>query len=173
MEDLYIFVEGPDEERLFSRVMVPIIKGIGAFHPILWPYRESSKKEIIRRIQILTQMKAPYVFVSDLDKAPCISARKMSLSQIYDGIDENCIVVVVKAIEGWYAAGLTMKGCEKLGLPEPQETEKLNHARFGEWISKKLGKESIAKIAILCHYSPKVARKRNPSFDYFFQKFCC
>lgn len=172
MDEFFIFLEGDDDERLFQRVIVPVILQKGAYTPTLWKYRCETKKEIAKRLNTLQKMGIDYLFISDLDKAKCITARKNELIDIYEYLDPSRIIIVVKSIEGWYAAGLTKKGCNMVGVSEPDSTDNLSHAKFMKWVGSKFKKESIAKMAILNYFSPNIAKKRNASFNYFYIKHC-
>ncbi|MCK4567834.1 MAG: hypothetical protein KAU48_11060 [Candidatus Thorarchaeota archaeon] len=172
MGEIYLLLEGDDDERLFRQVIIPLMKNKG-FVPIIWKYSNETSKEISKRLDILSKMKEDYILFADLDKAQCVTERKSELRNIYRSLDEMRIIVIVKAIEGWYAAGITENGCEKLGLHEPCKTEDFDHSKFKKWTYKKFRKESFGKMAILQHFSPRIARERNESFGYFFKRFCC
>lgn len=61
-------------------------------------------------------MGADYIYVTDIDRSPCITAKKERVKKEISNIDIGKIVIVIKEIESWYFAGLTAKALQSLGI---------------------------------------------------------
>jgi hypothetical protein len=64
------------------------------------------------------QNKDDYLFFKDIDDATCATRSKGDLqARLQYLVPEDRIVIVIKEIEGWYLAGLTVRASQKLNIP--------------------------------------------------------
>jgi hypothetical protein len=72
---LFLFVEGDDDERFFSSVVVPAL--LTAYDHIQFVQFSGLNKEKRRGfLRSIAAMKADYILVRDLDRLPCVTAAK-------------------------------------------------------------------------------------------------
>jgi len=172
-DDLFIWVEGNDDERFFKTVISPMFhqkyKSINFLK-----YAEWTRKKICNYLRSIKGMNAHYLFVVDINRAPCVTQKKQEIQREYKNIDEDRIVVVIKVIESWYVAGLHHASCKKLGVRYFRDpTETVAKDRFNRLMPKKLGPRTNFMIEILNRFSVETAKKRNGSFRYFIEKHDC
>lgn len=58
-------------------------------------------------------MDADYFYIVDINKLPCVIAKKQNIKNSLTNIDQGRIIVVIKEIESWYLAGLDERECKK------------------------------------------------------------
>ena len=175
---LYLFVEGTDDERFFRRVFESQLREKGVF---LFVVRYSRKPEkhawVARYARSIESMGARWIFVTDLDKGPCVPAKKdeirRELAKV--GARNAAVVVVVKEIESWYLAGLSEDEWEALGLSglPPRSTEKIDKEQFNRLIPRKFETRTEFMQEILNRFSQQEAVKRNRSFAYCLKTCDC
>jgi hypothetical protein len=116
-------------------------------------------------------MNADYIFVKDLDFAPCVSLRKEKIRKKYIFIENANILIVKREIECWYLAGLDSTGITELGLKDYDTTDNFTK----EEIIRRMPKKYTSKIdffqEILKRYSVETAKRKNTSFHYFLRKY--
>lgn len=169
---IIVFIEGNDDERFFKRIIKPELE---KKHKRAIPFKCSCKK----KIKINNYLKAircmgysDYIFLTDINSAPCISAKKESKLSKYTNIDKNKIVIVIKEIESWYIAGLNVKNSEKLGIRFCNDTNNLDKEQFNKLIPKKFDSRIDFMQEILNSFQIRTAKKKNKSCEYFFDKIC-
>lgn len=102
---LIIFVEGNDDERFFERIVVPVLKK--KFDSVkLVKYAQMKKERLESYIRSITSAGWDYIYVTDMDDSPCVTARKQQIQNYLPNIDPKRVVVVIREIESWYLAGL-------------------------------------------------------------------
>ncbi len=111
-------------------------------------------------------MNADYIYLADINTAPCVSAKKEHIAAAYPHIDQSRIFVVVKEIESWYLAGLDENKCRSLKVRSFANTEQVGKEQFEALVPKKRSLVEF-KIEVLRRFSIEVARQKNRSFDYF------
>ena len=173
---LFIFVEGPDDERFFEKVVIPRLENkydcVEVRH-----YRKSTKEYLNRFIESINAMntelmKTDYIFVTDIDITPCVTYKKQKIKNIYRRLDEDLIVVVKKEIESWYLAGLSDEGRRKLRVNHiPNSTNDITKEQFNSLKPKRFDSEIDFMLEVLKYFSIDNAKQRNASFKYFFDKF--
>ena len=100
---LYIFVEGNDDNRFFSRIVKNLFKD--SYNEIeIYEYSQKTKEYIQAFLESIRKMGAEYICQSDLDEAPCATKRKEKLREKFSSFEENRIIVVKIEIESWYLA---------------------------------------------------------------------
>ena len=126
---LVILVEGDDDVRFFERVVTPHLRH--KFHQVkLWPYAQEHKRSVKAFLRSLVQIGADYLYVVDLNGAPCVTSRKQVVRRRLAAIDETRIVVVSKEIEAWYLAGIDDSCCGRLRIPRNSDTDAVTKERF-------------------------------------------
>jgi hypothetical protein len=168
---IIVFIEGNDDERFFNRIIKPILE---RKYTIAIPFRYSCKKKVkvnnyLKTIGCIEYV--DYIFLTDINSAPCVSAKKESKLSKYVNIDKNKIIVVIKEIESWYIAGLNVKNSEKLGIQLYNDTNNLTKEQFNKIIPKKYDDSRINFMQeILNSFQVRTAKKKNKSCEYFFNK---
>jgi len=163
-KELYIWVEGNDDERFFKRIIEPMLqKKYDNIYIIAYSQMKKEKRKSF--LKSIKSMGADYIFVTDIDKSPCVTARKEEFEEFKYIIDKGKIVVVVKEIESWYLAGLDTK---KIKIPHFELTDDITKEEFNKLISGNSRIDSMLKI--LNNFSIEMAKQRNKSFKYFIEK---
>jgi hypothetical protein len=165
---LYIFVEGPDDERFFEHVVVPLLKQRYAYVKIV-QWAGIRPIERLRRIRNLGQS-ADWLFVTDNNLSPCVTVRKQKLQEQMPTIDVARIFVVVESIEGWYWAGVDETSRKKLKIRKLGSTEQLTKDYFRQLRPRRYQSNIDFMAELLKHYSIETAKASNRSFAYFCRK---
>lgn len=162
---LFVFVEGNDDERFFNSIIRPILQR--KYSQIrFWKYAKKKFEKRKRFIKSIQSMKADYMYVTDINEAPCITVKKEDIMQKI-GIGKDKIVVVVREIEGWYLAGLHAEDSKRLGIEEINDTNDITKEDFNKLIPKKIKSRLVFMKKILRIYDTKIAKEKNKSFKYF------
>ena len=167
---LYIFVEGNDDERFFSKILPFILKEKYNVIKII-KYAQMKKEKVCAFIKSIKAMKSFYIFVTDINNSPCITAKKEKTINEYRNLDSNNIIVVVKEIESWYLAGLDSKACDKLGIDDLRDTEHVTKEKFDSLIPDRFTSRIDFMLEILRNFSVEIAIQKNSSFRYFVHKY--
>jgi len=167
---IFIFIEGDKDEIFFSKIIKPLFEKRYSYVR-LWKYAEVSKAKIHSFIESIRAMDADYIFVTDINNSPCVTAKKKKIKKMIKNIDIDRIVVVRKEIEGWCLAGLENSLCNRLRAPFKKDTNDLTKEEFNNLIPKKFDSEIDFIIEILKSFSIETAEERNTSFGYFINKY--
>jgi hypothetical protein len=133
---LFIWVEGADDQRFFEQVVKPLFEQKYDWVEVR-TYAKHSGEYITKFIRSIKAMEADYIFVADIDSAPCITARKERLQETYKNVDEDKTLVVIQEIESWYLAGLNDANAKRLGLPVFNATDSITKEQFDPLIPKR------------------------------------
>ncbi|MBA7514464.1 hypothetical protein ES705_06493 [subsurface metagenome] len=163
---LFIWVEGGDDLRFFDRIIKPMLKGKYDLVEVR-SYAKLRKEKISSFLKSIKSMKAGYIYVTDINDSPCITARKQEILDEVKNVDENRIVVVIKEIEGWYLAGLGIRQCKDLGICTLNSTDKITKEQFDGLIPREFYSRINFMLEILNCFSISVAKQKNRSFKYF------
>ncbi len=166
---MYLWVEGPDDERLIDGIIKPIFEEKYDSVQIV-KYAEETKKKINDYLKSIKAMKADYIFFTDND-SPCVTAEKKKTKVRYRQIDEERILVVVKEIEGWYLAGLDDKSSQSLRIRSLDTTDALNKEQFNAYIPAKFDSRIDFMLEIIKCFVIQIAMTKNQSFRYFIEEF--
>jgi len=175
-KQLYIFLEGTDDERFFEKIIKPRLTSDFAFIKFI-KYAGLTKKVVIDLIKTFkNQPHTDYIFVSDLDtqgdKTFCITKRKSKLNEIFNNvIDNNKMFVVKEEIESWYLAGITQSNLEKFRIEAFSNTEQVNKEMFISMIPKKMKSTIDFQIETLKDFSLESGINKNNSLKYFVNKY--
>lgn len=163
---LFIWVEGPDDQRFFEVVIKPILDIAFRFVAVR-PYAEKKTTEINKFLKAAPHLHADYVFVADNDHSPCVTRRKQELVRTYPSLDPARIIVVVKEIECWYLAGLDDPACKALKIKPLKDTNDLTKEAFDRLMHARYDSRVAWMAEMLENYSIPHARTKNQSFAYF------
>jgi hypothetical protein len=168
---LFILIEGDDDERFFESVVKPFIQE--RYSAIkFWQYAKENEMRKVNFIKSINSMKADYICVGDIDNVPCVTFKK---EKITDGfgkkITADRIVIVIRAIESWYLAGLDEKAAKKLHIRKKIETtDNVIKKHFNQLIPKNMPRPVFMQ-KILENYDVEIAKGKNRSFGYFLTKW--
>ncbi len=169
---LFVWVEGPDDLRFFTWVVQPVLETKYRRVQIV-QYSEKTPPKVKNFLRTIPQMGNAYIFVSDADDAPCITARKMRLKEKYGAaLDEANIVIIRREIEGWYFAGLDADKFRGLGVRRNYpHTDTLSKEDFNNAIPNRFSSRTDFMIEVLKVFSLEEALERNNSIKYFTEKY--
>lgn len=175
-KQLYIFVEGTDDERFVEKVIKPYLLKHYAYIKII-PYATLTKIKIEKQIRTCKQQSSSdYIFICDLDtignQSLCVTLKKQKVQNDYGKyIELEKIAVVKEEIESWYLAGITPENMVKFKIKAFEETESINKEDFEKMIPKNFISKTEFMVEILKTYSIDKATDYNASLSYFKRKF--
>lgn len=175
-KQLYIFVEGSDDQRMFEQVFRPKFES-DYDSVLIIPYASLPAKALKAQIQAIASRKnTDYIFVCDLDSQGdssfCITKRKNKQQEKMGGtLPADKILVVKEEIESWYLAGITSDNLAKFSIKPFQDTENIGKERFMKLIPKQFMSKTDFMVEILKEYDLNVGRKQNSSLNYFVMKY--
>ena len=171
---LFIFLEGDDDERFFDRVIKPMHKkNYDSIY--LWQYSQQKKQKVNGFLQSINDMQADlhaeYLFVSDLDESPCVTAKKARLASEFEKLSKDRILIVCKEIESWYLAGLNDEGCRQIRIQKRfGDTDRISKEQFNGMMPKKFVSRIDFMQEIMKVFDRETALAKNTSFGYFTRK---
>jgi len=168
----YILVEGDNDTLFFQNVVKPIVEG-KYYSIMLWRYSQEPKKRVENILKSIKARNADYIYVADIDRAPCVTGKKQEIQDKYDKIDKDKIIVVKKEIESWYLAGLDATISKQLGVSPFDTTDNVTKEQFNDLIPAKFDSRIDFMMEILKHFSIEIAKQKNGSFMYFIKKHDC
>ncbi len=99
-------------------------------------YSQMKRKTVNNFLRSINAMRAEYLFVSDLDESPCVTAKKARLASEFEKLSEDRILIVCKEIESWYLAGLNDEGCRQIRIPPSYDTDRISKEQFNGMMPK-------------------------------------
>ncbi len=173
-KQLYIFVEGPDDERFFDKILKPIIINNYNFVKFI-KYAGLDKKTIQDFIKTFTKQTASdYIFVCDFDarsKKLCITEKKNRIIDKYGNIlADRKIRIVKEEIESWYLAGISSANLKKYKIKGFKNTELIDKEQFIRLIPSQFQNKTDFLIEIIKEFDIETAKNRNNSLKYFITK---
>lgn len=166
--DLILWVEGYHDFLFFDKIIQPKLKCKYTRIKILEHSKETNDY-INRYIESINSMKIDYIFIVDIDNVSQISLKKEKVKNAHPNIDEDKILVVIREIESWYAAGLK-QGLRKHKISNLNVTDDLTKEDFEKKIPTEYTK-TLYLMEILNIFSINVALKKNKSFNYCYTKY--
>ena len=166
---LFILVEGGDDVRFFDKI---IKSGLQKKYNLveIRPYAALKKEKLDDFLKSIKAMNASYIYVTDINDAPCITAIKQETQNKLRNIDEDRIVVVIKEIESWYISGLTKEAIKEFKIHPFKTTDDITKERFNDLIPKEFDSRIDFMLETLKCFSIEVAKRNNKSFEYFIDK---
>jgi len=169
---LYVWVEGNDDERFFKKVLASKFEE-KYDNVVLIKYAVMKKEKIDKYIESIGASGADYIYLTDINNSPCVTAKKEGIQSEISRIDEDKIIVVVKEIESWYLAGLDDRVCRRLRINNFTNTDNITKEKFNALIPKKFTSRIDFMSEILKNFSIEIAKQKNNSFRYFVEKYDC
>jgi hypothetical protein len=169
---LFIWVEGSDDERFFSKIICPLLQERYNYISII-KYAVETQAWRDNFLKSILQMQAEYIFLADINSAKCITDKKSKLQKSFKNLDAKKIIIVSNEIESWYLSGLDESLYKQLGISNYQNnTEQITKEKFCNLMPKKFKKSQIDFMQeVLKVFNIEIATERNKSFKYFFDKY--
>ena len=162
-------MEGNDDKVFSDNIIRPVIqRKYQKIHLI--KYSELKTEKVLQLIDSTIEIRADYIFITDIDKQPCPSGRKNEVREVYHNLDDERIQIVIKKIESWYLAGLDDKSKRKLNIVFEGSTDNLGRGKFNKLFPKHSSMKAI-KNEILNYFDIDTAILKNQSFKYFYNKY--
>jgi len=169
---LFIWVEGDDDERFFRNILKPKLHEKYDSVEII-KYATMKKEKVYNFVKSIQAMGADYIYVTDINDFPCITAKKEEVQKRVKNIDSSKIIVVIKEIESWYLAGLDAQACKEFNIHNVPETDSITKEQFDALIPEKFISRIDFMLEILKVFSIESAKQKNMSFKYFIMKYDC
>ncbi len=170
-ERLFIWVEGEDDLRFFNRIIKPAFEGKYNLVEVR-TYAALKRQKVSNYLRSINAMDAAYIFVTDMNQAPCITARKEEIEDKFRNVDKDKVIVVIKEIESWYLAGLDDACSKKCGIRPCNTTDTIIKEQFDNMTPKKFISSRIDFLQeILKYFQVEIAKQKNESFRYFLTDF--
>ena len=168
---LFLFVEGDDDERFFSSVLLPSLQS--AYEDIRFvQFSQLNKKEVRDYLRSIAGMKADYIFVRDLDQLPCATAARDKLLAVHPQVSADRVQIVKAEIESWYCAGLPEGHPWRSLAARPHlDTSTVTKEIFEAAILQKGAPRVSTMLEILESFDGEAAERRNESFRRFVRRF--
>lgn len=156
---LYVFVEGPDDERLVNKI-------IGSKEVKIIKYANEKKAYINNYIKSIKGMPyADYALIGDID-LKSLKDKKDDLLLRFPDCEREKIIVSISEIESWYIAGVNEKKAKLLKIKKIDMTDKITKEIFDNIIPRKYKRIEFL-LEILNDYDLQCAVERNHSLRYF------
>jgi len=169
---LFFLVEGDDDERFFERIVKPEFEK--KYDTVqLWKYAQVKNTKVDNFLKSIKAMGAEYIFVVDINSAPCVKSKKQEIQNKFKNADIDRIIVVIKEIESWYLAGLDTKSSKELKIPSFKVTDNITKEKFNNLIPKSFDSKIDFMLEIMRWFSIEIAKQKNISFRYFLGKHNC
>lgn len=159
ISDVWVLVEGDDDQRLLARVFYKCFKHI----PRFYLYQEKKPPKVKRFVNNLHENNTSYLFFTDRDDFPSACDRRKSRVSKY-GVKAENVVVVDYEIESWFAAGAE---------PHTFDRKKFKSEEITKEVFETLMPQQFRIVTfrnILTCFNTIKARKNSDSFNYFYQK---
>ncbi len=165
--ELRIMVEGYDDEKLFD-LLRPLIKYAWVTIVQCANRPNSWKAKFVKSTDASSH--ADYLYVADIDAAPCVTKRKNRLVEQIPALEGDRIIVVVREIEAWYLAGVPDQDARALGFVCPGCTDGVTKEVFLRLMPKRFNSAIDFKAELLKRFSSDVAISRSGSFAYLLKR---
>ena len=129
------------------------------------------KEKVDNFLKSIDAMNTDYIFVTDINQKPCVTAKKQTVKKTYKKVAEDKIAIVIKEIESWYLAGLSDAAAKKFKIRAFATTDGITKEQFNSLIPKRFDSRIDFMLEMLKNFSIEIAKQKNGSFNYFFEKF--
>ena len=168
-ERLYILVEGDDDKRFFDAIIKPVFEK--QYDSVaVWKYAQKKNSKVSSFLKSIKGMNANNIFVSDINLAPCVTAKKQDIQDKFNELDKDRIIIVKREIESWYLAGLDDATAGRFSISHQGSTDNATKEQFNDLIPKKFDSRIDFMQEILKCFSIETGKQKNTSFRYFFKK---
>jgi hypothetical protein len=163
---LFIFLEGNDDQRFFSRIIRPLFSGrYGSVELILYASMKSVR--VCKFIRSVKAMGHDYMVVADIDQEHSVREKKQVIQARFCDVDPRVVVVIIQEIESWYLAGIDSRSARELGVRPVLSTDQITKEHFNRRIPARYPSRIAFMLEILARFSIPEAMARNRSFHYF------
>lgn len=175
-KQLFIFVEGTNDERFISSVFLPKWSGYYDFIKVI-QYACKVPSEISKLISVIkNQSSSDYIFICDMDargdKSLCIANRKEKINIKFSSLLElEKIIIVREEIESWYLAGIHRSSKFDYEIKISSPTDFVTKEEFNKEMPKNFDSLTDYLVEILKIYSLEQAVLNNNSLNYFHNKY--
>jgi hypothetical protein len=163
---LFLFVEGNDDRRFFSRIVVPLFEGKYASVEVI-SYASMKTEKVCRFVRSIRDMGYDFLLFADIDEVRNVKGKKALLRERFCTLTDDRIVVIIKEIESWYLAGLDDHAQKRLHLRNYRVTDHITKEIFNAMIPREYTSRIAFMVEVLNRYSLHEAEERNRSFSYF------
>ena len=161
----YLFVEGSDDEKYFSKVFGETWKYMKFIQYSGWT--KAKINNFIKSISCIPT--SDYIFIGDAD-GKTIEQKTQDLISKYTHLKASKVAIVQYEIESWYYAGVNELMNKKIGMKRYiYNTDQLTKEAFTSNLSNKTDRKYIMSL-ILSLYEFEIAIKRNTSLSIFAKK---
>lgn len=179
---LYIFVEGPDDEK-FINAFIRDKKCLANKYKTIKCIKYSEKMTPTKVNKFIsTIINQDYIFLADADfqnkknKTNCFPSKKKELAKKYTSLDEDKIWIVIEEIESWFLAGFDEAFCIDKKLTFYKNTEKVTKEIFDKIDKKKGNKKTHNQLIDFlirkkANFSFTEVKTRNESLTRFYNHF--
>jgi hypothetical protein len=167
---LFIFVEGNDDHRFFSRVIRPFLEDRYSSVEIIM-YASMRTVNVCRFFRSITAMSHDFILCADIDQERSVRGKKGELKTRFCTLPDEHIVVIIQEIESWYLAGLDEKAQKRYSLHPYHSTNQITKEIFNQMIPRYYTSRITFMADILSHFDIEVATEKNRSFRYFYTRF--
>lgn len=164
-------MEGTTDRTFFEHIIRPEL--LKKYNKVkVYRFSEEPKHNLKNFIKTCQNTGKDYVFFSDMDHATCYTKKKDIIkSKIAPNVDREKIIIVKTEIESWYLAGVNQSDAKNLNINFHSNTENITKEMFNDMMRYPFKTRVGFMMEILKYYSIDTAKKQNPSFEYFFNKF--
>jgi hypothetical protein len=170
---LFLFVEGDDDERFLKTVAVPLLERVYD-HVRFVKFSAQKRSKIAAYLQSVKVIpSADYLLIRDLDRAPCVSAAKAEVQRVWPQLGWERVQIVKAEIESWYCAGIAPKDPDfgTLSIATCASTEGVTKEAYNAALGQQGTSRLPLLIAMLERFDLETARRRNDSLRYFVERF--
>ena len=167
---LFIFVEGNDDERFFSRIVKPIFTDVYTSVEIVM-YACMKNEKVYKFVRSIIEMEHDFIICADIDQEPSVRAKKSVLNERYGLFENDHMIIIIREIESWYLAGLDERAQHRLGIRYFRGTNHITKEIFNSMIPRHYTSRIAFMGDVIGVFSLLVARENNRSFAYFCQKY--
>lgn len=167
---LFILVEGNDDERFFTSIIIPLLSPrYRAIRLIKYACMRSNR--VCRFIRSIHRAGDELLLVTDIDKAPGVAAKKQIIMERFGVVQPGEIMVIIQEIESWYLAGLELEDAQRLGARPLHSTDQVTKEIFNTSIPPQYTSRIAYMIEILSRFSIPSACRKNRSFHHFMDRY--
>lgn len=165
----FLLVEGFSDQLFAERIITPILarryKNV-----TVHKYAERKTSFVEGLIRSAVAMGGEYLVLTDFDAAPCITEKRRRLCARYRGLSPNRVAVAVRAIEGWYVAGLPATCAQELGLGGVRDCDFLTKEQLRQRVPLR-SSELAFRVQMLERFQWDAAQERSRSLAYLRSRY--
>ncbi|MHA1294014.1 MAG: hypothetical protein ACTSQJ_15285 [Promethearchaeota archaeon] len=168
---LFLLLEGDDDERFFKHILIEKLKKKYTEVKI-WKYSKKTHIQRKRFIDTINRVEYwDYLCFRDFDSNKCITNKKDKIIAKFNRIDRKKIFIVREEIESWYLAGVDNNFLRSIGANNLMDCPSIyiTKEKFNRIIPKNMPRVLFLR-KILQNFNLDLALKNNNSLKYLFKK---